>query len=838
MTEIIYGNIRVQFVQQDVVRIEYAKKGKFCDENTFVVPDRGALGATVNYKQNGGEICFGEYQLCLPENSRSLTGVKLVKHGKKLYSYKKLMNSGELPAPEKTPEAFAIADNPRILVPAWGYSYKNKKNNGYKVQENVQDVYLFLCDKDAKKLRQAFVNVMGKCELVRLATLGSWNSKYFVYDENSAKQVILDYEKHDVPLDNLVIDTDWRAASDRGIGYDVDTKLFPDMARFLRFAHEHGVEVMFNDHPEPVDGATSAIDCSEVKYREEKLQSLMKMGLDTWWYDRNWHTKLKSPTTGVMPEAIGIHIFDEVTKHFYQKQAKNKQVYRRPVIMANVDNIANGCYLGINSSATHRSSIQWTGDVMSEPIDLTLEVENLVKGGNSCIPYVNADCGGHQGNPEKEGFIRWMQFGTLSPVFRPHCTNTVIRTREPWVFDEQTLNIVRAYNKLRYRLLPYIYQNAFQNYETGEPIFKSLVYNYPDDKKSAVYNEYMLGDNLLMRPIGSEPLTQFAPENYKKPVKATFYDGYKWEGQPILKKEYKEINFNLAHTQIEPEVPVYNFSAEFETSIYFDDDVRFFIKSDDCVHVWLDGKQIFEDKIPCHSAMCFPMGILKGGKEHALRVKYNQQGGEASCGLYYCEVPKGVTTYLPAGKWLNPFNGRIYAGGKKITEDYSLKETPLYIRLGALIPLAYEAQNTSEQKWDKLVYDFYPCKDASDEGYLYEDDGETTAYKLGKYRTSEYAASYLENENAFVVSLKASEGGFDGARACSSREASVQYHALLGVKKIAKVTVNGQEVAFKVVKKDENSYPLHTDVCCDGDVVRVSFTQDVTKDYEIKFYLG
>ena len=47
---------------------------------------------------------------------------------------------------------------------------------------------------------------------------------------------------------------------------------------------------------------------------------------------------------------------------------------------------------------------------------------------------------------------------------------------------------------------------------------------------------------------------------------------------------------------------------------------------------------------------------------------------------------------------------------------------PLFVRLGALIPLAHEARNTKQQKWDKLVYDFYPCKEATDEGYLYEDD--------------------------------------------------------------------------------------------------------------------
>ena len=59
------------------------------------------------------------------------------------------------------------------------------------------------------------------------------------YTEEEARQLILDYENYNVPQDNIVIDTDWRAASDRGIGYDVDTKLFPDMKRFMDFAHAH-----------------------------------------------------------------------------------------------------------------------------------------------------------------------------------------------------------------------------------------------------------------------------------------------------------------------------------------------------------------------------------------------------------------------------------------------------------------------------------------------------------------------------------------------------------------------------------------------------------------------
>ena len=138
------------------------------------------------------------------------------------------------------------------------------------------------------------MELTGKPELVRLSTLGGWNSKYYAYTEEEAKQVILDYEKHNVPLDVMVIDTDWRSC-ENGWGYDINTNLFPNMKRFLDFAHEHGVEIMFNDHPEPVNGA-HVFKPEEIEYREKNLQSLMEKGLDIWWYDRNWTTSIISPT--------------------------------------------------------------------------------------------------------------------------------------------------------------------------------------------------------------------------------------------------------------------------------------------------------------------------------------------------------------------------------------------------------------------------------------------------------------------------------------------------------------------------------------------------------------
>lgn len=836
MKSITFGSVRIQLLSEEIVRIEYARKGKFCDDNTFFIPSRDKFGEEPQFKQYGNYIVFGDYSLSVPEGGRGLSGITLTKNGSNVYRYKRLLNSGELPALDKTPEVFALSDNPRIIVPEGGYS-KDRKGQ-YKVEENVQDIYLLLCKKDAKKLRKLYVGLTGRNELVRLSTLGGWNSKYYAYTEDEAKQLISDYEKHNVPLDVMVIDTDWRSC-EHGWGYDINKKLFPDMNRFLSFAHAHGVEIIFNDHPEPVDGL-HVFKSKEIAYRERNLQALMKLGLDMWWYDRNWSTALISPTKNVRWETFGLYLFDEITRHFYQKQSGDKEVYRRPVIMGNVVNVANGCFEKILDSASHRYSVQWTGDILSDADSLSQEVATLIRAGNDGIAYCNADCGGHIGNPDKELFIRWMQFGTLSPVFRPHCTKIVERTREPWAYDSETLDIVREYNNLRYRLLPVIYKNAYNNYETGEPVFKSLGWEYPADKHALrCDNAYMLGNNILIRPVAGRTPNAVEKKNFVEPVKAVYYNGTKLEGEPIATAEYGNLNILLNHTSPEKGVPVYNFSARFETVVEFSEPVQLYVRSDDGSTVWIDGEKVLEDKT-LHSAMNFPLKVIEGGKPHKVEIEYFQAGGEAAIGLYYSEVKTGEETevYLPAGKWLDAFSGKIYSGGKTIKRVYGINEAPLFVRLGALLPLAYAAANTGKQKWDRLVYDFYPDKNTSDKGYLYEDDTATTAYKKGKFRKSAFDAGYDAAKNAYVIKLHASEGVFEGEKYFETREIAVKYHLLKGAEDVKKITVNGENYGFATTPKDAGAFPLNTDaVSPDGKVILTKFKADLNKEYEVIFYL-
>ncbi len=838
MEQIVIGNIRVQLLSENTVRVEYGKNGKFCDDATFFIPDRSQYENThIAYTVEDNVICFGEYELYIPENAKSLAGVRLDKNGKKVYSYKKLKNSGELPPLDKTPDVFAIGDTPRIVVPQGGYSVE--RNGEYTVTENVQDVYLLLCDKDAKKLRRLYVELTGRPELVRLSTLGGWNSKYFAYTEDQAKQLIYDYEAHKFPLDVMVIDTDWRSC-EHGWGYDINTKLFPDMKRFLDFAHAHGVEVMFNDHPEPVDGA-NVFEPQEIAYREKSLQSLMEKGLDIWWYDRNWGTKLVSPSDGVPHETLGLYLFQDITRHYYQRIWGNKDVYRRPVVMGNAVDVSTGNYLTIKDSASHRYSVQWTGDIGSDLGVIAQEIENIIKCGNNAVPYLNSDCGGHIGDPDKREFVRWMQYGVLSPVFRPHCTNAVERTREPWMYDGETIDIVREYNNLRYRLLPVIYKSAYDAYKTGEPIFKSLGFEYPDDKTAiADLREYMLGNDILISPISGEYPFSVDKKCYTKPVKATYYNGRELQGELIASAEYDKLDIVLNHTSPEKGVPVYDFSARFETVLKFPQAVTLYIRCDDGATVRIDGEKVLEDKT-LHAAWVFELKRLEPNREYKIEIEYFQAGGEACCELLAKNiVEKNIDvrkTYLPAGKWLDVFGGKVVGGENTVSREYGLREMPLFVRLGAVLPLAYEARNTKEQKWNRLVFDWYADKNSCDEGMLYEDDAETTAYKLGKYRATEYKAGYCKDCNAYVLNIEQAQGEFDGDKCFDEREITVKLHLLDG-EQIGRVTVNGEQSAFKVVKKDNVVFPLNIgESAPDSDVALVTFNAQVKKTCEIKFYL-
>src|SRR4029079_4045396 len=94
---------------------------------------------------------------------------------------------------------------------------------------------------------------------------------------------------------------------------------------------------------------------------------------------------------------------------------------------------------------------------------------------------------------------RWCAFGLLSSHSRLHGSNSY---RVPWLFDEQAVDVLRSFTKLKCRLMPYLFAAATQAHAAGTPMMRAMLLEFPDDPAcDSLDRQYMLGDALLVAPI-------------------------------------------------------------------------------------------------------------------------------------------------------------------------------------------------------------------------------------------------------------------------------------------------------------------------------------------------
>ncbi|MEW6712907.1 MAG: TIM-barrel domain-containing protein, partial [Candidatus Riflebacteria bacterium] len=141
-----------------------------------------------------------------------------------------------------------------------------------------------------------------------------------------------------------------------------------------------------------------------------------------------------------------------------------------------------------------------TGDTQPEWLSLKKAVENAVNEGiKAMLPYVSDDIGGHFGCPDPELFSRYIQFGCLSPVFRPHCSAG--ECRDPWEFGEETERVMGNYLGLRLKLIPYLYAAVREASENGTPMLRRCDLEWPEFKEAAAADQYLFGSDLLVAPV-------------------------------------------------------------------------------------------------------------------------------------------------------------------------------------------------------------------------------------------------------------------------------------------------------------------------------------------------
>lgn len=159
-------------------------------------------------------------------------------------------------------------------------------------------------------------------------------------------------------------------------------------------------------------------------------------------------------------------------------------------------------------SGVQKFSAEWTGDNYASDEHMLLGQRLLNSMGVSGIPYVGMDIGGFMGEPTAELYVRWMNLGIYSPLFRQH-TAIDSRYHEPWLFGEANTRFIRSLLEQRYKMLPYLYSSFYQAHTTGIPINRMLpiIYTHDENVYNDQYsNQFLFGDNILVCPVDSKTM--------------------------------------------------------------------------------------------------------------------------------------------------------------------------------------------------------------------------------------------------------------------------------------------------------------------------------------------
>ncbi len=169
------------------------------------------------------------------------------------------------------------------------------------------------------------------------------------------------------------------------------------------------------------------------------------------------------------------------------------------------------------STGTSRFSAIWTGDNLSNRFYLKGSIPGVLNLGLSGIPFSGPDVGGFMWDTNEELMVDWMKAGFLFPFFRIHSV-AFNRPQEPWQFGKKALKTLRHYIRLRYKLLPYLYQLFIEQGTSGRPLLRPLNYHYPS--KKLYDDQFLVGADILQAPF----LAETATRKVHLPGKASWFD--------------------------------------------------------------------------------------------------------------------------------------------------------------------------------------------------------------------------------------------------------------------------------------------------------------------------
>jgi len=159
--------------------------------------------------------------------------------------------------------------------------------------------------------------------------------------------------------------------------------------------------------------------------------------------------------------------------------------------------------------------------------------------------YWSHDIGGFENTATPDVYKRWVAFGLMSSHSRLHGSMSY---RVPWLFDDEAVDVLRYFVKLKNSLMPYIFAAAHQAHTTGAPMMRTMVLSYPHDPVCGHLDmQYMFGDSILVAPIFNEEGTTrvYLPETNCGGMWTNFFTGEMQKGETFVSETHDYFSLGL-----------------------------------------------------------------------------------------------------------------------------------------------------------------------------------------------------------------------------------------------------------------------------------------------------
>ena len=424
--------------------------------------------------------------------------------------------------------------------------------------------YFLINGPTMKEVLTRYTDLTGKPSLPAPWTFGLWLSTSFTtnYDEETVMSFVDGMLNRGIPLRTFHFDCFWMKEF-HWSDFLWDSRVFPDPAGMLKRIKAKGLNICVWINPyigqesylfdegmkngylikrtngqvwqwdawQPGMAIVDFTNPAACKWFQDKLEVLLDMGVDC--FKTDFGERIPTENVAYFDGS------DPVKMHNLYTYLYNKCVFdllERKRGKGQAVLFARSATVGGQKFPVH-----WGGDCWSDYESM----EESLHGGLSLLMsgfgFWAHDIGGFESTSTADVYKRWVAFGLLSSHSRLHGSSSY---RVPWVYDEEAVDVVRFFTRLKASLMPYLYKTAIDTSRSGVPTMRSMVLEYTEDKTCHyVDKQYMLGDNLLVAPIFND---QSIAEYYlPKGTWTDFFTGEEKEGAGWITEKHGYLSIPL-----------------------------------------------------------------------------------------------------------------------------------------------------------------------------------------------------------------------------------------------------------------------------------------------------